>query len=169
MTTARLTFSSLTSEPSTSNLATTAQMLLTSKDLEIKLATLDYLQPCGLEFLQTGAVSRLIEELTNLVTNSELESRCLEKALTLWVDLKNGKDKEEISSCDWSPLWETLTRLADGERGSGLCGAALPAIGQMLLCHMQSNTDRYVNDNNSFCLSLLSCLRPIPGYRDGCS
>ncbi|XP_071800495.1 tRNA (32-2'-O)-methyltransferase regulator THADA-like [Asterias amurensis] len=143
MTTARLTFSSLTSKPLTPSLATTAQMLLTSKDLDIKLATLDYLQSCGLEFLQTGAVSRLIEELTNLITNSELESRCLEKALTLWVDLKNGEDKEEISSCDWSPLWETLTRLVDGERGSGLCGAALPAIGQMLLCHMQSNTDSW--------------------------
>lgn len=158
MATACLTFSSSTPQPLTSGLATAAQMLLTSKDVDIKLATLDYLQSRGLKFLQNGDFSRLNKVITNLIMYSELESRCLEKALTLWVDLKNEEDEEERSSCDWAPLWEALTRLVDCERGSGLCAAALPAIGRVLLWFMESDEDRYLNYHNSDCLSLLSCL-----------
>ncbi|XP_038073964.1 thyroid adenoma-associated protein homolog isoform X2 [Patiria miniata] len=147
MSAAYLRLITLTSDTVTPDLLTSAQALLTSHDSDVKLATLAYLQSNVTDILDCGDVSRiqtLREKLANLLTDAELDIRCLEKALALWVDLGQGEGPVSELPCDWQCLWNALTGLVEGKRGSGLLAAALPAIGQMLQWSIQTNQNSWV-------------------------
>ncbi|XP_022090994.1 thyroid adenoma-associated protein homolog [Acanthaster planci] len=136
MSTAYLRLIKMTPDSLTPDLLTSVQALLTSQDPDVKLATLGYLQSSltgVLRCCNTASIQSLQQRMVDLLTCPQQDSSCLERSIALWVELGQGAQGSQTQpSCDWECLWNALRGLVEGQRGSGLVAASLPAIGQML-------------------------------------